>query len=60
MHMSMHEVNKPGSVPPNPRLIQAVGVWYTWHDDIGGDEGDWGSKAIESTIFRFLSTADSV
>jgi hypothetical protein len=26
MHMSMHEVNKPGSVPPNPRLIQAVGV----------------------------------
>lgn len=41
MHMSIYALR---------RLIQSVGVYYTWRDDIGGDEGDWGSKAIDSTI----------
>ena len=52
MHMSMHVLNQQGSVSP-PRGL-SVGVYYTWHDEIGGHEDDWGSKALGSIISGFV------
>lgn len=50
MHMRMHV----GCVPQPRRLIESVGVEDTWRDGSGGDEGEWGSKGIGSTISGFF------
>ncbi|CAJ1967273.1 unnamed protein product [Sphenostylis stenocarpa] len=54
MHMRMHGVGRLGGVSQPRRLIESVGVEDTWRDGIDGDEGEWGSKGIGSTISGFF------
>jgi len=54
IHMRMHGVGRPGGVAQSRRIVKSVGGEYTWHDGSGGDEGEWGSKGIDSMISGFF------